>query len=72
MLKQRLDWIEVAGRPQRPKRLPVVLTQLLGHSDVGQQCGIMRRQRKCAAAHLVYTHVLNRGGRGVRSPFDSL
>jgi site-specific recombinase XerD len=30
----------------------------LGHSDV--------------AATMIYTHVLNRGGRGVRSPLDAL
>jgi len=32
--------------------------ELLGHSDV--------------IATMIYTHVLNKGGRGVRSPFDAL
>lgn len=59
------DWGQVV-RSRKPKRLPVVMTrydirtvqELLAHKDV--------------KATMIYTHVLNRGGQGVKSPVDDL
>jgi integrase len=50
--------IEGVIRVCRPARLPVVLTrdEVMGHANV--------------ETTMIYTHVLNKGGRGVRSPLD--
>jgi site-specific recombinase XerD len=69
VLKQPFPELEGIERAKRPRRLPTVLTAeetqallaqlnqaLLGHKDV--------------RTTMIYTHVLQRGGKGVRSPLD--
>jgi site-specific recombinase XerD len=69
VLKQPFPELEGIERAKRPQRIPTVLTAeetqallaqlnqaLLGHKDV--------------RTTMIYTHVLQRGGKGVRSPLD--
>ena len=67
ILGRELPWMDGIVRAKRPQRLSGVLSreevaalfkELLGHRDV--------------STTMIYIHVLNRGGRGVRSPLDGV
>ena len=58
ILKIDLPWLDNVVKAKRPQRLPVVLTR----EDV---------QAVLAKTTMIYTHVLNKGGRGVVSPLDA-
>jgi len=44
--------------PLNPRNFWIAIQELLGHKDV--------------STPMIYTHVLNKGGHGVRSPVDGL
>jgi hypothetical protein len=45
------------------------IQELLGHRDVSTA---ICQPKRSARRLMIYTHVLNQGGRGVRSPLDSM
>ena len=80
-----LPWLSQFERPKTPVRLPTVLPRgevsaLLNaiEGPVGDLAGLVygTGMRLMEALRLgvkvIYPHVLNRGGRGVVSPFDRL
>jgi integrase len=62
VLKTPLDWIEGVQRAKRPSRLPVVFTREEVQSILRNLDGVK----------MIYTHIMNKGGRGIRSPIDEL
>jgi site-specific recombinase XerD len=70
-LEQPLDRIEGVVQARRPKRLPVALTV----DEVSRVMAHLTGDKWLIAMLLytmIYTHVLNRGGRAVRSPANRL
>jgi integrase len=70
VLGVELPWLDEVVRARRPTRLPVVLTR-------EEVRAVIERLGNAAASGpgrqlRIYTHVLNRGPAGVRSPVDQM
>ena len=81
MLETDFPWLDDIYRPNRPPRLPTVLTEWAVTAILAEMKGVharmaLARSRSFSATELsttmIYLPVLNRGGRGVVSPFDRL
>ena len=74
VLEVDLDWIDDVVRAKRPKRLPVVLSKGEVNKILNAITGVNGLQElpghKDISTTMIYIHVLNKGGRGVRSPLD--
>lgn len=67
VLEVDIGRLEGVTRAKKPKRLPVVLTR----KEVSMVLNSMEgTPRLVASLTMIYTHVLSRAGRGVRSPLD--
>jgi integrase len=74
VLEQDIGWLDGMERAKRPARLPVVLTAtevrtVLAHLD-GRHRLMANLLYGPGLRLMIYTHVLNRRGRGVASPLD--
>ncbi len=74
VLEQDIGWLDGMEHAKRPARLPVVLTAtevrtVLTHLD-GRHRLMANLLYGSGLQLMIYTHVLNRRGRGVASPLD--
>jgi site-specific recombinase XerD len=81
VLRIDLPFIESIERAKRPKRVPVVFTpaevrRVLARLHGTHQTkasllyGAGLRLMECVRLRMIYTHVLNKGGKGVKSPLE--
>jgi len=74
VLEQDIGWLDGMEHAKRPARLPVVITAtevrtVLAHLD-GRHRLMANLLHGPSLQLMIYTHVLNRRGRGVASPLD--